>query len=132
MTELTKAELQQRQQAARKHGVYAVQARGTDAMTTPQRSRAVELREQLAARDGVVDALRDAAVNTVSIAEIAQSYCIQQHEQGRKLESIPIFRSLPGYWNSAGRALKALLDAMPKDAQAIDVTDLLRGDGGET
>lgn len=126
---LTQKELEQRRQASRTHGVYAVQQRGEDAMTPAQRSRSVELQEQLTDREGVILAMRDAVVSSLAVAEIAQSYVIQQHKAGRQLDTIPLFTKLPLFWNSANRALKAYLDTFPADqGSAIDVTDLLRGD----
>ena len=42
-------ELDQRKHAARKHGAYAFQARGEAALDQPQRSRLLEMKDQVQA-----------------------------------------------------------------------------------
>jgi len=108
---------------ALKHGVYA-----TKTMTPERRSMRAELAEQLDTRAGVIDALKGAAIDTYTLAQVAQAYVIQKQAEGAELDNIALLGRLPAFWNSAGRALKALLDAMPKDAEnVLDITDLLKG-----
>jgi len=100
-------------------------------MTPTQRSHRAELIEQFETRQGVVTALRHQAVDTLILAQIAQSYCVSQHQQGKSLDKIPLLRNLPAFWNSAGRAMKNYLDTLPKDADRMDITDLLKGEDGK-
>jgi len=121
----SEAEIKQRVEAGkarRVHGTYAVRDRGEEAMTPTQRGKFAELQEQLDTRHGAVGALKDAAVNTIMLANIAQSYCVEQHREGKSLDKIALLRSLPAFWNCAGRAIKAYIEAMPKDDD--DVIDL--------
>lgn len=112
-------------QNAAKHGIYG------KAMTPERLSLRQELSEQLETRDGVLAALKDQVINTVTLAQVAQSYVVTKQHQGAELDDIPLLRALPAFWNSAGRALKAYLEAMPKDDP--DVIDLaeLRGKYGD-
>jgi hypothetical protein len=131
----TEAEIEQRRKAARKHGVDAIRRRGQAAMTPGQRGHYTELQEQLSTREGAVDALRDAAVNTIMLAQVAQSYCVEQHQGGKPLDQIPLLRSLPAFWNSAGRALKVYLETLPDDKEVLDLAEHIKqamgGDGDE-
>jgi hypothetical protein len=106
----SEATLEQRQKAARVHGVYAVRERGADALEPHQRGIYAELDEQLSTRKGTIEALKDAAINTIVLAQIAQSYCIDQFQQGKSLDNIALLGKLPAFWNSAGRAIRAYLD----------------------
>jgi hypothetical protein len=117
---------------AQKHGVFALRDNGERAMTAEQRKTAGQLKRQLESREGVVDALRDAATQTVILASVAQQYCVDQHQAGRPLDDIALLRSLPAFWNSAGRALKTYLDSLPKDSpDAIDLDELRRQYGDD-
>ena len=119
-------------QAARKHGAYAIEERGEAAMDRPQRSRYVELQEQLQDREGVVAALVDQAAKLLVMVEAAQSYVAGQAKAGYPLGDIPLLRSLPAFWNSANRALLAVLANLPSDEdQRMDITTLLRGSRDE-
>jgi hypothetical protein len=110
------------------HGVYAIRDHGPTAMTPAQRGQYAELIEQLATREGTIDALRDAAVNTVILAQVAQNYCVSMHQAGEPLDQIPLLKSLPAFWNSAGRALKVYLDTIPDDHQVLDLAShIIRG-----
>jgi hypothetical protein len=120
---LTEADRRQKQQASRTHGVFAVRDRGQEAMTSAQRSRYAELQEQFLTRGGVVDAMRDQAVNSLLLAEIAQSYIVGEHKAGVPLDEIPLLRSIPAFWNSAGRALKSYLDNLPDDSKILDLAE---------
>ena len=133
MARMTKAAIEQRQQANRQHGTYAVRDRGNSAMTDGQRSRFAELQEQFFTRGGVVDAMRDHAVNSLLLAEIAQGYVIEEHKAGIPLDEIALLRNLPAFWNSAGRALKNYLDTIPDDSKIYDLAEHVQramGDNG--
>lgn len=111
---LTDKELEQRKQAARTHGVYAVQAHGEKALEGADRSYLVELREKVQNREGVMDLAREQAAKAVLLAELLTSYVIEEHKAGVPLEEINALRALPAFYNSAQRALKNLLDETPK------------------
>jgi hypothetical protein len=103
----------------RVHGVYAIRDRGEDAMTSEQLSLRAELDEQLSTREGAVEALKDAAISTLILAKVAQNYCVEQHQGGKKLDSIPLLQKLPAFWNSASRTLQAYLSTLEKGKEGI-------------
>jgi hypothetical protein len=128
----TRAEIAQSRLAARKHGVYAMRDRGAEAMTAAQRSQYAELQEQLETRQGVIKVLREAAAQTVILAQVAQSYCVKRHKSGMPLGEIALLRALPAFWNSAGRALKVYLDILPDDREVLELSEHIKaaiGDG---
>lgn len=132
MDEKSERELEQRRQAARKHGIYAIQQRGEDAMIPPQRGRFAELREQLSDRDGVITAMIDQAAKMLVMVEAAQSYVANQAKAGKPLEDITLLTRLPAFWNSTNRALLAVLGNLPgDDTRRLDITDLLKGGGSD-
>jgi hypothetical protein len=122
----SKEELEQRQKAARKHGVYAVMGRGVDALEPHQRGIYAELADQLSTRQGAVEALRDAAIHTVLLAQIAQSYCIEQFQQGKSLDKIALLGKLPAFWNSANRAIRAYYDVLPDEKDILDLSESIQ------
>lgn len=111
---LTDQELEQRKQAARTHGAFAIMAHGEAALTEEQKPLLVELREKVQDREGVLELSRDLAAKSVLIAEILTSYIIEEAKAGVPLEEIAALNKLPAFYNSAQRALKNLLDETPK------------------
>ncbi|MDP1715986.1 MAG: hypothetical protein Q8L41_14695 [Anaerolineales bacterium] len=111
---LTDQELEQRKQAARTHGAFAIMAHGEKALTEEQKPLLVELREKVQDREGVLELSRDLAAKSVLIAEILTSYIIEEAKAGVPLEEIAALNKLPAFYNSAQRALKNLLDETPK------------------
>jgi len=125
---MSEAELEQRSDAGQRsriHGTYAIRDRGQEAMTPVQRSKYAELQEQLLTRQGTEDAMRDAAVNTLMLAGVAQSFCIEQHQKGIPLDRIELLSKLPMFWNSANRALKTYLDTLPKERDILDLATVV-------
>ena len=122
---MSQEELQQRMEASKTYGVYAIRDRGEDAMTPVQKSKHAELQEQLGTRAGVIEALQDQAVNTIMLAQVAQSYCIERHRIGVPLDSISLLRALRAFWNSAGRALKNYLDTLPDEKDILDIGETI-------
>jgi hypothetical protein len=98
-----------------KHGVYRVRDHGPGALEPEQRGKYAELQDQLITRQGSIDVLREQATQTMLLAQIAQSYVVSEYKAGKSLDDIALLRSLPGFWNSANRALKTYLDVLPKD-----------------
>lgn len=80
---LSAAEVEQRRQANRRHGLQTGYAKGEadEASLAPtERSRLAELRLELASPEGVVDALRERAARAVLIAEWGESWLRQKAE----------------------------------------------------
>jgi hypothetical protein len=93
-------------------------------MTPTQRSRRAELVDLLDTRAGVVSAMKDQAIDMLLMCNVAQSYCVTEHQ----------VTALPRFWNAAGRALKQYLDAMPDDSEVLDLAEhvkLAMGDNGD-
>jgi len=126
----SEAELRQRQ-APRSHGVYAIRSHGEKVMTPEQRSARQELSTEIQTKQGAVDTLRDLAVDAIMLSKVAQSYVIEQHEEGKNLDQIPLARALPAFQNSASRILGQYLQYMPDESSIIDVTEMLRGKDSE-
>lgn len=126
-TKITAKELAQRQNAARKHGIEAFEARGEDALEVVQRSRLVELRESAQTRDGVIDMLKERTARAVLIAEMAESWVQQEIEKGVKFDEIGLLKRLGTYQETARRALMALFSALPDHSKTMDITDFMKG-----
>jgi len=121
----TKAEIKQRKEAALKHGVFAFRDHGPSALTKEQRGTYAALQDQLSTRQGAIEVLKEQATQAMLLAEIAQSYCVQQHEAGKSLDEIALLRSLPAFWNSANRALKTYLDVLPKEENRLTLGETI-------
>lgn len=123
---MSEAEIKQRQQATRKHGAYAFQARGEAALDQPQRSRLQELKEQVKDRDGVLELMQERAANSVMVTELVMSHVAREVKQGKALAQIKILRALPAFMNTAQRALKDLIREMPEGEGISDVDTVLQ------
>jgi hypothetical protein len=121
----TEAEIEQRQTAAKTHGVFSFRDRGPSALEPEQRGKYAELQDQLSTRQGSIDALREQAIQTMLLAQIAQSYCVTQYKSGACLDDIALLRSLPAFWNSANRCLKTYLDILPKEEDRLDLGEAI-------
>ena len=117
VAKLTPAELQQRQQAALKHGVDAYRLRGTDALEPVQRSREVELREQVDERGGVLDLMKQRAARAVLIAELAEAHVAGQVEAGIPFDKIPLTNRISTFQEAGRRALADLFKVLPEDGR---------------
>jgi len=122
---MSDAEIKQRQQAPRKHGVRSFQVRGEEALDESGRSRLEELKEQVQDREGVIALMQERAANAVMVTELVMSFVAKELKAGKSLSSIPIFRSLPAYMNTAGRALKDLANEMPEKKGIADAEVVL-------
>jgi hypothetical protein len=123
--------IEQREQAARKHGAYAYQARGEAALEPTGRTRLVELREQVQSREGVIDIMRQKAADSVLLFELVQSFVAGEVKAGTQLDEIKALKSLPAFMNTMQRALASLLDVMPDDTDRGDITTILQGINNE-
>ena len=110
---------EQRAQASRKHGAYSTK------MTPEKAGQLAELEDALSTRPGVVAIQNEQTAKAVAVLNVAMSYAIQQHKDGKPLERIPIFKVLPAFMNSAQRALRQLHDMLPDDRDILDATSVL-------
>jgi hypothetical protein len=108
-----------------KHSVYRLRDQGPDSLSSEQRGKYAELTEQLSTRLGAINALREQAIQTMLLAEIAQSYCVSEYKTGKVLDDIQLLRSLPAFWNSANRALKTYLDVLPKEENRLTLGEAI-------
>lgn len=113
------------------HGVWSIQMRGEQALNPSQQSRFAELENELSDRAGVVNTLKYAAVMTTLIAEVCSSYVQSEAEKGKGLDEIKILARLPGFWNSANRALRAYLAVFPDAEDVLDLADHIKAAIGD-
>ena len=127
------AELEQRQQAARKHGAYSFQDRGKAALEKPQRSRLQEIKDHVQDRDGTLELMKENAANAMMITEMVLSHISRQAKTGVQLEKIGGLRQLPAFMNTAQRALRDLMNLLPDNQDVLDATAVLEAmrDGQE-
>jgi hypothetical protein len=118
-------EIRQRQQAARKHGVYAFRDNGEDALEPTGRTRLAELREQVQSREGVVDLMQQKAADSVLLFELLQSHVAKEAKAGVPLDEIKALKSLPAFLNSMQRALTSLIALMPDTRNTVDTITVL-------
>ena len=116
---MSQKELHQRSQASRKHGVYS------KTMTPERASQLALLEDDLSTRPGVVAIQNEQTAKAVQVLNVAMSYAIQQHQSGKPLDKIPIFKMLPAFMNSAQRALKQLHEMLPDDRDILDASNVL-------
>ncbi len=123
---MSEEELTQRQEAAKKHGAYAYQARGTPALEPNKRGRLAELAELASERAGLISLLQERVTRSIMMCEIIESYIVQEKQSGRSLADIPILGKLPAYQNSAQRAIASLISLLPKSNEdALDAKNIL-------
>ena len=117
--EMSQEELQQRQQAARKHGVYSK-------TMTPEKARTMaNLQDQMSTRPGVLAVQNEQTAKAVQIADAAMAYVIKNYQSGVPLDRIPLVKALPAFMNTAQRALRQLHDMLPDDRDILDATSVL-------
>ena len=116
---MSDAELEQRSEATLKHGVYSKK------ITPEKASQLAELEDQLSTRPGVVAIQNEQAAKAVQMLNVAISYAVAQHQEGKPLDRIPVFKMLPAFMNSAQRALKQLHEMLPDESQMLDEGVLL-------
>ena len=122
---ITASGIAQRANANLKHGVYRLRDSGPGSLDAEKRGKYVELQDQLSSRQGVIETLREQACQTMLLAEIAQSYIVEQKQAGKSLDDIALLRSLPAFWNSANRALKTYFDVLPDDEKRLDLGEAI-------
>jgi len=117
---LSEKELEQREQAAVKHGAFSKK------MTPSKVGRLAELEEQLSTRPGLVEVQREQTAKAVEVANVLLSYVITEHRKGKSLDRIPAMNRLSAYMNTAGRQIKQLWEMLPDEQQTITISDILK------
>ncbi|MCH8876702.1 MAG: hypothetical protein IIA89_07735 [Chloroflexi bacterium] len=111
-------------QKSRKHGIYALKARGEDALDAKQSLTFRDIEESLETPEGIVLAMRKRVAMSVMVLGVLETYLEERINAGATPEGIDIFKSWPAFQNSAMRALAQLLGTMPKpqhDALAEEI-----------
>jgi hypothetical protein len=131
---MSQEELQQRQQAARKHGVYSK-------TMTPEKARTIALlQDRMSTRPGVLSVQNELTAKAVQIADAAMAYVVKRYQSGVPLDQIPLVKALPAFMNSAQRALRQLHDMLPDELGVLNEDAILKeirrdgieNDDGET
>jgi hypothetical protein len=126
-TKLTAKEIAQRQNAARKHGIEAFQARGDVALDVEMRKRLDSLRIMAQTRDGVIEMFKERAARAMLMAEMAEDWIQHELDKGVKFDEIGLLKRVGTYQETARRALMALYAALPDYSKAMDITDFMKG-----
>jgi hypothetical protein len=116
---LTPAELEQRQQAARTHGLSALAARGEAAMTEEQRSAHVAYLEELRHAEGVRAARVRLGAQALVMVDACYAWIREEMAAGTGFADLAVAARLPAYLNTAARILKDLAE----DANAAEPDD---------
>jgi hypothetical protein len=120
MTQVSDAQLEQRQTAPLKHGAYSFRDRGAQALKPEGRTRLMELRDQVQDREGVLTIMQEKAADSVLLFELVQSYVAREVKAGTDLTEIPGLKMLPAFFNSMQRALTTLLANIPNDSVPVN------------
>lgn len=112
----------QREQAARKHGAYAVKQ-----MEPAQRGRLVEITELTQDREGLVTLLRERAARAILIAEMTEAWIEKQAAAGVGWDKMTMLDRITTFQNSARLAINALLAVAPEERKNKDITEFLQG-----
>ncbi len=123
---LSQNEIRQRQNASRKHGLYAFRDNGESALDNTNLSLYSELKNRLQSRDSTLELMRDHTAKSVMVFEIAQAYIQKKIADGVDLEKICLFRELPKFMNAASRTLKDYISLLPNEKGVIDEIDILK------
>ncbi len=108
-----------------KHGVYSFRDRGQDALTDPQKSRYVELKQLFDSEPGRLEYRGELTAHLAMMVDMAFSDIRKQAEAGRSIWTSAPTARLGTYVN----ALIRLLDNWPKDKPGhANVIEMLRGD----
>ena len=121
----SQAEIQQRQKSNLKHGVFAYEHREEQALDVTGRCRLAELSEIVQTRPGVIGLLQEQCVRAIMMTELIEAYIVEQKQEGKSIESIPILSRLPAYQNSAQRCIQTLLHVMKDDPNTLDAAKVL-------
>jgi len=113
---------------ALKHGAYSFQAKGEKALTEPNKSRYIELKQQFESQPGREEYRKELAAFIAMMLELGFSDIRTRAEAGRPIWDTPPVARMGSYLNTLVR----LMDSWPKDKpQHASIIELLRGDTGD-
>lgn len=120
---LSNKELAQRQQASRRHGVYAFQSRGEDALTEPQKALFGELQEKLQTPEGLAAAKVELAATALFMVELAQAHLRERAKAGEPVFGDPV----EGRFSTWVAEARRQLEALPESAARKSLNEVLNG-----
>lgn len=107
---MSESDLQQKQQAARTHGIHAFERRGADALDPLRVGRLAELRSMVEDAPGRMELRRELTARMALIAEIGFAHLREQAEQGADIWDGGIIRRLSTYVAETRRLLDTFSD----------------------
>ena len=119
----------QRQQASRKHAVYAFEHRGPEALDPLQVGRLNELRQMLEDSPGRTELRRELTARMALICELGFAHLRQQTENGEDIWQGGIIRRLGSYVAETRRLLDSFEDDVPRGTAAEIISQAVDGDG---
>lgn len=128
MTEQGEEKHTQQQMASRKHGMYAFERRGPDALEQEQQTYLMELRQLFKTQPGRLEYREQLAASLAMMCELGFQSIRKQAERGGDLWKANVTGRLGTYVNTLVR----MLDSWPEDDQdrPKNVIDLLQGTEG--
>ena len=127
--ELSAAEIEQRQQAALKHGLESrfTTTHDESALTEPQHSRLIELRHEIETPSGAFDVAIRQAADAELIREWGASWLREQAQSvGPIVFAHPVLKRYFTAAESARRALLAVSQLQGKSGGGINAADVLK------
>lgn len=111
--------------ASQKHGLYAFEVRGEAALSEPQRSRYLELRDQFNTTPGREEYRVELAAFIAMMIELAKGDIQARAAKGQSIWTSPPVAKMGTYINTLVR----LMDNWPKDKPGpATIVELMRGD----
>ncbi|MCI0398228.1 MAG: hypothetical protein L0322_25310 [Chloroflexi bacterium] len=118
---VSEAQLEQRQQAAVKHGIHAFEARGPLALDDGRLSRLAELRQMVRSHPGRMELREELTARTALIVDLAMSELITTHEAGKSIWESPVIKRAGTYLAE----LRRLLDSFPPEKSQGSAADII-------
>ena len=119
----------QRQDAARKHAIYAFESRGVQALDSAQVERLVELRQMLADAPGRTEFRRELTARMALICELGFAHLREQTEVGQDIWQGGIIGRLATYVAETRRLLDSFEDDIPRGTAAELISQAMSEDG---
>jgi len=123
---LSDAELEQRRQAARTHGLRAFEARGERSLEPGQVNRLQELREMVRDRPGREDLRRELLARTALLVEIGFAHLRQEAEAGADIWGSNVVKRLGTYLAESRRLLDSFRDETPRGSSADIIAQAIK------
>ncbi len=118
----------QRQQAAQKHGIYAFENRGEDALDPPRIERLSELRQMLAEEPGRQEYRLELTARMALICDLGFSHLKLQAEAGEEIWEGGIIRRLATYVAETRRLLDSCGDQLPPGSAAEIIAKVIKSE----